>query len=91
MSAIALFLFGKASIIGLITTSTSPAPTLYRKEDIITAGNIGITVGRTLWLCAVDVLALGKTPKEVTLTITENDTISDIAKKLGTFGYLTAL
>lgn len=49
---------------------------------------IGITVGRTLWLCAVDVLALGKTPKEVTLTITENDTISDIAKKLETMGLI---
>ena len=49
---------------------------------------IGITVGRTAWLCAVDVLALGKTPKEVTITITEEDTISDIAKKLEATGMI---
>ena len=49
---------------------------------------IGITVGRTVWLCAVDLLALGKTPKEVTITITEDDTITDIAKKLESMGMI---
>lgn len=49
---------------------------------------IGITVGRTVWLCAVDLLALGKTPKEVTITITEEDTITQIAKKLETTGLI---
>lgn len=49
---------------------------------------IGITVGRTVWLCAVDLLALGKTPKEVTITITEDDTITEISKKLETMGLI---
>ena len=49
---------------------------------------IGITLGRTVWLCAVDLLALGKTGKEATITITEQDTITDVAKKLETVGMI---
>lgn len=43
---------------------------------------IGASVGRLGWLCATDVLALGKTPKEVVLIIGEDEDISSVADKL---------
>ena len=43
---------------------------------------IGLYLGRMVWLCAVDVLALGKTPAKVTVTVTEQDDIVSIAGKL---------
>ena len=43
---------------------------------------IGTSLGRTLWLCAADVLALGKEPQEITVTIEEGDEMDDIAQKL---------
>lgn len=43
---------------------------------------IGTSLGRMLWVCAADVLAFGRESKEVTVTITSNDTIDDIARKL---------
>ena len=49
---------------------------------------VGITLGRTIWLCAVDVLALGKTGREVTIVITENDSVADVANKLESVGLI---
>lgn len=49
---------------------------------------IGVTLGRTVWLCAEDLLALGKTGQEVTITIEEDDTLADIAHKLETTGMI---
>lgn len=49
---------------------------------------VGITLGRTIWLCAVDVLALGKTGREVTIVITENDSVADVANKLESVGMI---
>lgn len=43
---------------------------------------IGITLGRFLWVCAADVLAFGRESNKVSVTITTNDTIEDIAQKL---------
>lgn len=43
---------------------------------------IGTSLGRMLWVCAADVLAFGRESKQVSVTITSNDTIDDIAKKL---------
>lgn len=43
---------------------------------------IGTSLGRMLWVCAADVLAFGRDSKQVTVTITSNDTIDDIAEKL---------
>ncbi len=43
---------------------------------------IGVTVGRLVWLCADDMLALTRQHNLVTVTITEEDTLEDIAKKL---------
>ena len=49
---------------------------------------IGTTLGRTLWLCAADVLALGKTGKSATVMIEVSDRIPDIAQKLKEAGMI---
>ena len=49
---------------------------------------IGVTLGKTVWLCAEDLLALGKTGQAVTITITADDTLSDVAHKLETVGMI---
>lgn len=43
---------------------------------------IGVTLGRMAWACAADVLAFGKDPKAVTITVYESDTVDDIIDKL---------
>lgn len=43
---------------------------------------IGVTLGRMAWACAADVLAFGKEPKAVTITVYESDTVDDIIEKL---------
>ena len=43
---------------------------------------IGTTLGRFLWVCAADVLAFGRESNKVSVTITSNDSIDDIAEKL---------
>ena len=43
---------------------------------------IGASIGRMGWLCATDVLALGKTPKEVSIIIGEDEPIESVAEKL---------
>ena len=50
---------------------------------------MGMTIGRFGWLCAVDLLALGKAPQEVTITISENDNIGDVAEKLEKSGMIS--
>ncbi len=44
---------------------------------------IGVSLGRVLWVCCADVMAFGKESQKVTITITEDDTIKTISKKLG--------
>lgn len=44
---------------------------------------IGVSLGRVLWVCCADVMAFGKEAQKVTITITEDDTIATISKKLG--------
>ena len=47
---------------------------------------IGVSLGKTLWVCCADVMAFGKEAKTVTITITEDDDIDSISKKLGDAG-----
>lgn len=47
---------------------------------------IGTSLGRTLWLCCADIMAFGKSGKEYTITITEEDTIDSISQELGEEG-----
>ena len=49
---------------------------------------IGTALGRTMWLCASDVLALGKTGQEVTITVNIEDRLPDIADKLEEAGMI---
>lgn len=44
---------------------------------------IGVTLGRTLWVSCADLMAFGKPDKQITVTITQQDDIDSIAKKLG--------
>ncbi len=44
---------------------------------------IGLSLGRVLWVCCADLMAFGKEPQKVTITITEADTIETISEKLG--------
>ena len=47
---------------------------------------IGVTMGRLLWVCAADVLAFGREEKDVTISITTEDTMESIAQKLQNAG-----
>ncbi len=49
---------------------------------------IGVSLGRTLWLCAADLLALGKSGQEVTVTIDVSDRLPDISEKLEKAGLI---
>lgn len=43
---------------------------------------IGVSLGRTLWLCCSDLMAFGKTPATATITIADDDTIDTISQTL---------
>lgn len=49
---------------------------------------VGVSMGRLAWVCAADVLALGKEPQEVTISLKEDDDIADAAKKLKKAGLI---
>ena len=49
---------------------------------------IGVSVGRIVWVCASDVLAFGREEKIVTVSITHNDDMDSIAKKLHDAGLI---
>lgn len=43
---------------------------------------IGLSLGRVLWVCCADMMAFGKEPQTVSITITNEDTAESIANKL---------
>lgn len=47
---------------------------------------IGTSLGRLLWVCAADVLAFGREDKDVTISVTTEDTMESIAQKLQSAG-----
>ena len=49
---------------------------------------IGVSLARTIWVCAVDVLAFGKPSMEVVVIIEEGDDLDSIAKKLKDAGLI---
>lgn len=49
---------------------------------------IGISLGRLAWVCAADLLALGKEPMSVTITVNEGEDVSDVAQKLQKAGLI---
>ena len=49
---------------------------------------IGVSLGRTVWLCAKDLLALGKDSITASITISETDDVEDVAQKLKDAGLI---
>lgn len=49
---------------------------------------IGVSLGRTLWVCAADVLAFGREEAVYSITITDSDNIDTIAAKLEQAGLI---
>lgn len=49
---------------------------------------IGVTVGRIVWMCAADVLALNREPINTTVTVQEGDNMDAIAQKLKEAGLI---
>lgn len=49
---------------------------------------VGLSLGRLIWVCAADVLAFGKAPKEAVIVINKNDDLEDISKKLQKAGLI---
>lgn len=49
---------------------------------------IGISLGRTLWLCCSDLMAFGKKPATAIITITEEDNIDTISQMLADEGLI---
>lgn len=47
---------------------------------------IGVSLGHTLWVCCADLMAFGKGSQAITITVTKDDTIDTISKKLGDAG-----
>ena len=55
---------------------------------LVLAITIGISLGRLLWVCATDILAFGRENQEVTITITEEDTVDSVTDKLYNAGLI---
>ncbi len=49
---------------------------------------VGISLGRLVWLCAADILALGREDRVVSITITEADTLDTVTEKLHNAGLI---
>ena len=49
---------------------------------------VGTSLGRMIWVCAADVLAFGRESKEVTISVTADDTMETIAEKLHNAGLI---
>ena len=49
---------------------------------------VGVSLGRTLWLCCADLMAFDKEPSQATIIINDNDDIESISQKLGTLGLI---
>ncbi len=43
---------------------------------------VGISLGQLVWICAADVLAFGRPDQNITITITEQDTVDTVTDKL---------
>lgn len=80
---------GKTSLSGLFGRPKGSGENLWGIPHIISSliwlaviVAIGVSVGRMGWLCATDLLALGKTPKALTFVIEEKDDLSSVSQRL---------
>lgn len=44
---------------------------------------VGISLGRTIWVCCAEVMAFGKENHQVTISVSKDDSIEQVAEKLG--------
>ena len=49
---------------------------------------IGVSLGRLVWVCAADILAFGRTEKEVVITVTAADDLDSVTDKLENAGLI---
>ena len=49
---------------------------------------VGVSLGRMIWVCAADVLAFGKMPQEISITIEDGDDMDIVASKLKNAGLI---
>jgi UPF0755 protein len=49
---------------------------------------VGVSIGRLVWVCAADLLALGMAGQEITITVEETDDLDDVAEKLQKAGMI---
>lgn len=49
---------------------------------------VGVSIGRLAWVCAADLLALGKEPLAVTITVAEGEGVPEVAEKLQKAGLI---
>ena len=47
---------------------------------------VGSALGRMLWVCAADLLAFGKEPMEVSISVEDDDSLTDVSNKLANAG-----
>jgi len=43
---------------------------------------VGLSLGRTLWVCCAEIMAFGKDPHQVTISVSKDDSIDQVAEKL---------
>lgn len=49
---------------------------------ILLCVSIGVSLGRLVWICAADILAFGRTEKEVVITVTADDDVDSLSDML---------
>ncbi len=55
---------------------------------LVLVASIGAALGQFLWACATDVLAFGREDNQVTITVTENETLETLTDKLRKTGLI---
>ncbi len=55
---------------------------------IVLIASIGAALGQFLWACATDVLAFGREDNQVTITVTETETLDSLTEKLQKTGLI---
>ncbi len=55
---------------------------------VVLVASIGAALGQFIWTCAVDVLAFGREDNQVTITVTEDETLDSLTEKLRKTGLI---
>ena len=55
---------------------------------IVLCVGIGVSLGRLVWVCAADVLAFGRSDRDVVITVTDSDDLDSVTDRLHDFGLI---